>query len=311
MVHSIRAFCERAHFSTSFISAHPKPRLRTAGATHSPRDRQCSWLVIQALTTPMVPVSSVALQKQGLSWLISSSIFPVWAMALAGSIVLVRSGQSSFAHTGSTNEKSDRSICMGEEVDIGGRWPSIQDVKDGLVERTSVSIDLQRLKLAVQQVTLAYPWTSSRRQIGLTCRESILPSVEDGVGSLYNFEAQSWFARERDFKVFLPEFRDTYLHEIYLRLQDETRNRIGRVRLMNLAPKACYSLHRDPTVRYHIAIETNPQAFLIFAQGGLRHLPEDGFCYRVDTRNVHSAMNGGATERIHLVLSESEEGECN
>ncbi len=75
---------------------------------------------------------------------------------------------------------------------------------------------------------------------------------------------------------------------------------------MNLAPKSCYSLHQDPTKRYHLVLKTNPQAFLIFAEAGLFPIPADGRLYQVDTRRPHTAMNGGEENRVHLVFAEAE-----
>jgi hypothetical protein len=169
-----------------------------------------------------------------------------------------------------------------------------------------LNFDLAQARAALAEFVSRYPMSSDRRQLSLTVRSESNPSVDDGVGSLYDFKASRWLGREKDFCHFHPEFKGTYFHEIYLRLQKNTQGKIGRVRVMLLPPKACYSIHQDPTVRYHLVLTTNPQAFLIFPERGLIHIPADGNIYWVDTRLAHTAMNGGDDDRFHLVMSEVE-----
>lgn len=174
------------------------------------------------------------------------------------------------------------------------------------VQSEGLAFDLALARAALEQVTARYPLTHERRQLSLTGRSETDPSVEDGIGSIYDFKSSRWLAREADFRHFHPEFKSTYFHEIYERVQRHTGGAIGRMRLMLLPPKACYSLHQDPTIRYHLVLKTNPQALLIFPKNGLVHLPADGKLYQVDTRQLHTAMNGGDEDRIHLVMSASE-----
>jgi hypothetical protein len=66
-------------------------------------------------------------------------------------------------------------------------------------------------------------------------------------------------------------------------------------------------MHRDPTIRYHLVLKTNPQAFFIFPSGGVFSIPADNHIYRLDTRELHTAINGGEESRVHLVISEAED----
>jgi hypothetical protein len=76
---------------------------------------------------------------------------------------------------------------------------------------------------------------------------------------------------------------------------------------MKLDPKKCYSFHHDADYRLHIAIETNPQCFLMFFTGQFVNIPADGVVYFANTMKTHSAMNGGNAARYHLVFSTYEE----
>lgn len=76
---------------------------------------------------------------------------------------------------------------------------------------------------------------------------------------------------------------------------------IGEARLMKLGSAETYTAHSDPDDRYHLAIETNPQAYLIDLDAGeLFHLPADGRVWHMDTSPAHVAANFGARPRIHL-----------
>jgi len=107
---------------------------------------------------------------------------------------------------------------------------------------------------------------------------------------------------EQEFRYFLPEFKTSYLHEIHGAVNAELGGTVGRMRLMKLSPRECYTFHKDDNVRYHLAVRTNPKAFVAF-EAGLRHIPADGRLYRVDTTVPHTALNGGGEDRIHVVIS--------
>lgn len=174
------------------------------------------------------------------------------------------------------------------------------------IARTEVSFDLPSALESLQEILAKYPFTFDRRQISLVHRTETDQSILDGVGSLYDFENRKWNARENDFRFFNEEFKDTYFHEIFTRMQEYTGGKIRRFRLMNIPPKTCYSMHQDPTVRYHLVLRTNEQAFFVFQKLGAFFLPADQHIYWVNTRHFHTAMNGGQEDRVHLVMSEGE-----
>ena len=80
--------------------------------------------------------------------------------------------------------------------------------------------------------------------------------------------------------------------------------KVYRARLMTLHPRTCYSIHVDDHPRIHIAIKTHRQAKFIFTSPTvLKHIPDDGHIWWVDTRYEHSAMNGHTEARIHFVAA--------
>lgn len=80
-----------------------------------------------------------------------------------------------------------------------------------------------------------------------------------------------------------------------------TENNLYRTRVMLLEPKQCYTYHFDRTPRVHLAIDTHENCF-ITVDDELRHIPEDGHPYWIDTRKNHTALNGTMDfHRVHIV----------
>ena len=76
-----------------------------------------------------------------------------------------------------------------------------------------------------------------------------------------------------------------------------------RARIMHMNDYTAYSVHKDMTPRYHLALITNPNAYFIFPTlNEIVHIPDDGCLYEVDTTILHSFVNCGP-ERTHLVIS--------
>jgi hypothetical protein len=78
---------------------------------------------------------------------------------------------------------------------------------------------------------------------------------------------------------------------------------------MRLPAKSCLSIHADPSRRYHYAIVTNPDAYIVAVKdntGTFHHIPADGYLYQMDAHKTHTAINAGRTDRFHLVLCNAE-----
>ena len=76
-----------------------------------------------------------------------------------------------------------------------------------------------------------------------------------------------------------------------------------RSRIMHMQPHTTYSVHKDKSPRYHLALITNPNAYFLFPTlNEIIHIPADGCLYEVDTTILHSFVNCGP-DRTHLVIS--------
>ena len=76
------------------------------------------------------------------------------------------------------------------------------------------------------------------------------------------------------------------------------------MRLMKMLPKKAMWMHNDPgMVRYHFAIITNENCFILYRDHGHYHIPNNGMCYYMNTEEYHSAVNASREDRIHLVIS--------
>lgn len=92
------------------------------------------------------------------------------------------------------------------------------------------------------------------------------------------------------------EFINTPLGEVLLSLGN-----IGEARLLKLSSAETYTAHADPDDRIHLAIITNPYAYLQdLSENKIYHLPADGEVWLMDTSKIHVGANFGGRERIHL-----------
>jgi hypothetical protein len=116
----------------------------------------------------------------------------------------------------------------------------------------------------------------------------------------YTEVAREDMADEAAFSEFVPDFTGTYFEHVHRELT--ARLTIGRMRVLMKEPFPCNSWHRDPEPRLHIPIHTNPGSLFI-VNHHCTHLPADGSVYFTDTRGYHTALNGGAAPRVHLVAA--------
>ena len=103
---------------------------------------------------------------------------------------------------------------------------------------------------------------------------------------------------ETKYTEFVDEFKNTYFKEVY----DELKKiyKLGRVRLLLKEPRSTLSWHRDPEVRLHIPIYTNPGAIMVIDHIA-KHMPADGSVWITNNKKYHNAFNGGEENRVHLV----------
>jgi len=120
--------------------------------------------------------------------------------------------------------------------------------------------------------------------------------VDESYGEVQREEAVD----ERAFSELVPIHKDSYFEHVVKELR--ARFSIGRVRVLSKGVYNCNSWHRDPEPRLHIPIETNPGSLFI-VNHHVTHLPADGSVYFTDTRGYHTALNGGESERVHIVAA--------
>ena len=103
---------------------------------------------------------------------------------------------------------------------------------------------------------------------------------------------------ESKYTEIVPEFKGTYLEEVYDTLKKHFK--LGRVRILLKEPRSTLSWHRDPEPRLHIPIITNKGCRMVI-EDVCRHMPADGSATITNNTKYHNFFNGGEQNRIHLV----------
>ena len=165
-----------------------------------------------------------------------------------------------------------------------------------MIKKLEDIINLSNLKNDTYKILSKFKFNLTN-QISITHE----PSAKTNEEKLYSGTGRLLGQKEElDFNIFNNEFVGTEFHNIYKYCEEHWR--VGRMRLMNCPPRHCYSMHVDDSeVRYHVVIDTNPYSYLIYHPNKMYHLPDDGHVYEVNTRQLHSVMNSGDRDRIHLV----------
>ena len=102
-----------------------------------------------------------------------------------------------------------------------------------------------------------------------------------------------------------PEFKDTYVEEVYNLISSKFK--LGRVRFLMKPPRSCLSWHRDPEMRLHIPIITNEACRMVIEDTSF-HMPSNGNGYITDNTRYHNFFNGSEFDRVHLVATILEHG---
>jgi hypothetical protein len=96
-------------------------------------------------------------------------------------------------------------------------------------------------------------------------------------------------------------YNQGWLQSLLIELAPRT---IGRIRVMRIRPKRCYSWHSDLTPRIHVPLITSTNNFMIINNESM-HLHK-GVYWWTDTRKFHTALNCSEKDRFHLVIEVSE-----
>ena len=144
-----------------------------------------------------------------------------------------------------------------------------------------MSIDIERILLELEQLP------EFNEQISLQGVKDNTDYI-NGTGKLDELN--------HDESVFnVPLFpKMTYTYSIINNLN------LFRTRVMKMAPRSCYSYHKDPTKRIHIPLITNDKCFMVI-EDKCYWYPADGNYYLADTTKNHTFVNGSWEERIHIV----------
>tara|TARA_B100000900_G_C20412873_1_gene647598 strand:+ start:101 stop:685 length:585 start_codon:yes stop_codon:yes gene_type:complete len=113
------------------------------------------------------------------------------------------------------------------------------------------------------------------------------------------------YIEEHRYTEICPEFKDTYVEEVYNLITSKFK--IGRVRFLMKPPRSCLSWHRDPEMRLHIPIITNEGCRMIINDVSF-HMPSNGSAYIVNNKEYHNFFNGSEIDRVHLVATILEKG---
>ena len=97
-----------------------------------------------------------------------------------------------------------------------------------------------------------------------------------------------------------PEFKDTYVEEVYNKINKMFK--VGRVRFLMKPPRTCLSWHRDPEMRLHIPIITNKGCKMVIENEAF-HMPANGSAFLTDNTKYHNFFNGSEVDRVHLVAT--------
>lgn len=186
--------------------------------------------------------------------------------------------------------------------------------------RTNISFDIERLRNDVHMILEHYPSDAAHFGGGQYCYDRISlvhrPGITDPLEKVYLSGRQGYLGpvaneAESDFTVFNEEFQETYIHQVYLSLEEQIEKKLGRVRIMRLNPKDSYIWHRDKGERYHMAIDTHRSATLTCSQASGQtivnpttdHIPADGSVWYLNTDAMHIAANPAGMVRYHLVFN--------
>lgn len=173
-----------------------------------------------------------------------------------------------------------------------------------MVQKLNFHFDLQKIRaetdFLLNTVDLAQ---REVKQILLTCPEGSKDPDFYGTGKIYDSAHKKYTIPQTSFRTFNPRLRGSYLENLWRNFPFP----VGRVRLMMLTQKHSYSLHRDAEPRFHIAVHTHPDCYLIYRNSPQwYHVPADGHLYRVESDHPHSAINCSDTLRVHLVFDSLE-----
>lgn len=159
------------------------------------------------------------------------------------------------------------------------------------IVKTEVKVDIDRL--TVEAIKLSWDSSSGKYTQQVCVQTGGSNNWQEGTGSRPNESELQWDKLH-------PDLVGTWWEKFFADLP----YKVYRTRVMVMAPRTCYSIHKDDSPRLHIALLTTQQSrFIFLTPPEIVHIPRDGYVWQVDTREQHTAINGSLQYRVHLIMS--------
>lgn len=180
------------------------------------------------------------------------------------------------------------------------------------IAKLDVSFDIEKMREALQVALTRTDWggpvDDGFGAFSLTRRPGVEVETPNDLSGLFYTRVDDTYEEvpreervdEFAFTEFVPRFEDLYFKEVWQTLSQIAP--LGRTRVLSKGLYNCNSWHRDPEPRLHVPIISNPGSLFV-VNHHVTHLPADGSVYFTDTRGYHTALNGGESERVHLVAA--------
>jgi len=212
-----------------------------------------------------------------------------------------------------TNDIQSAKQCLSKWLEQRPDTDSVAHFKPGPgIERLPVSFDINKLKIALSESLQVTNFKGALEDgfgaFSLTRRPGVEVETANDLSGLFHTRVDDSYEEvsreeavdEFAFTEFVPAFGHTYFHTVWETLSAIAP--IGRMRVLSKGLYNCNSWHRDPEPRLHIPITSNPGSLFV-VNHHVTHLPADGSVYFTDTRGYHTALNGGESERVHIVAA--------
>jgi hypothetical protein len=130
------------------------------------------------------------------------------------------------------------------------------------------------------------------------------------------FKDPEKLARANDANLSIENFhtfmKGSYTHSVVLQIEADLRlrgKRLTAVFYHSLSVAKCYPMHTDALeTRYHLPVVTNKNAFFMIEKGlgtedyEIWNMPEAGKVYVFNPSTMHTAINAGYEDRVHLLI---------
>ena len=170
--------------------------------------------------------------------------------------------------------------------------------------------DALKIRTEIEAAAVAAGLSTMDNQLNIFHREGTIEARQQFLafnGSLHPDKNRTGIlVHESEFNIIHPLLKGSYTEEVCAIIKQRAIDdgvKLGRVRLLGINPKSCYSWHTDPdNVRYHIPLKTFVEAFFVVDEGVYR-MPDEGKLYTIASAKWHTAVNAAFNKRrVHLVF---------